>query len=133
MPSTKLTAAVALLGSIAIANQTRQCAAFVPTVTPRFPGTSTSSTTQLNAKGRKSKDLADIASSPKKEGGVGAKGVKGLSGEATPAAAAPSANWVPVAGLKEMSDLPKEENKVRSHNTHHFCLFLDAVVQLVVV
>lgn len=112
MPSTKRTA-VALVGSVAIATQTQQCAAFTPSLTPRFLAASTS---QLNAKGRKSKDLADIGGSSKKGGGMSAKsggGVTGLSGEATPAAAARAANWLPVAGIKSMADLPKEENKVR--------------------
>lgn len=115
MPSTKLTA-VALMGSVAIATQTQPCTAFTPSgaLTPRSPAASTTVSTQLNAKGRKSRDLADIGGGNKAGGGgVSAKGVTGLGGEATPAAATRAANWVPVSGMNSMADLPQEENKVR--------------------
>ena len=107
MPSTKLTAIAALAGSVALASQ---CAAFVPA--PARPISSPlSGTTALQAKGRRSKDLVGV-------GGGGnnvSKGVKGLGGDAPTAvsAAGKTANWVPVAGLKSMKELPQEENKVR--------------------
>ena len=113
MPSTKLTAVVALAGSVALASQ---CAAFVPA--PARPissplSTNSGGTSALQAKGRRSKDLVGSGSGNASAG----KGVKGLGGDAPTAtsAAGKTANWVPVAGLKSMKELPQEENKVRGY------------------
>ncbi len=105
MPSTKLTAVAALAGSVAFASQG---AAFLPArhSSPVYRG----GQTDLQAKGRRSKDLVGTSNASSQAG----KGVKGLGGDApTPAAAGKTANWVPVAGLKSMKELPQEENKVR--------------------
>ena len=109
MPSTKLTAVAAFAGSVALASQ---CAAFVPA--PARPISSPSNgggTTALQAKGRRSKDLVGVGGG----GNNASKGVKGLGGDAHAATSATgkAANWVPVAGLKSMKELPQEENKVR--------------------
>lgn len=110
MPSTKLTAIAALAGSVALASQ---CAAFVPAPARPLssPCTNSGGTTALQAKGRRSKDLVGVGSGNASAG----KGVKGLGGDAPTAtsAAGKTANWVPVAGLKSMKELPQEENKVR--------------------
>jgi len=75
--------------------------------------TNSGGTTALQAKGRRSKDLVGSGSGNASAG----KGVKGLGGDAPTAtsAAGKTANWVPVAGLKSMKELPQEENKVRGY------------------
>lgn len=111
MPSTaKLAAVAALTGTVAVATQ---CSAFVSAPVPTVRHSSYS--TELLAKGRRSKDLAGIgggnSASAKASAG---KGVKGLGGDAPVATASgKTASWVPVAGLRSMKDLPQEENKVR--------------------
>ena len=107
MPSTKLTTVAALAGSVALASQ---CAAFVPAPARPISSPSNSAGTALHAKGRRSKDLVGVGG-----GNNASKGVKGLGGDApaATAAAGKTANWVPVAGLKSMKELPQEENKVR--------------------
>ena len=133
MPSTKLTAIAALAGSVALASQ---CAAFVPA--PARPissplSTDSGGTTALHAKGRRSKDLVGVGSG----GNNVSKGVKGLGGDAPTAvsAAGKTANWVPVAGLKSMKELPQEENKVRDgfpslHNIEDSFSKIDFYVKL---
>ena len=108
MPSTaKLAAVAALTGTVAVATQ---CSAFVGAPTPTARNSSYS--TELLAKGRRSKDLAGIGGASTKASA--GKGVKGLGGDAPVATASgKTASWVPVAGLKTMKDLPQEENKVR--------------------
>ena len=107
MPSTKLTAVAALAGSVALSSQ---CAAFVPAPARPISSPSNGVGTSLQAKGRRSKDLVGVGG-----GNNASKGVKGLGGDApaATAAAGKTANWVPVAGLKSMKELPQEENKVR--------------------
>ena len=108
MPSTaKLAAVAALTGTVAVATQ---CSAFVSAPVPTVRQSSYS--TELQAKGRRSKDLAGIGGG--NASSKATKGVKGLGGDAPVATASgKTASWVPVAGLKTMKDLPQEENKVR--------------------
>ena len=109
MPSSKNLATIAFVGSVAIVAHSQQCTAFSPvTMAPA----SRISSTHLSAKGRRSKDLVGIGGGGSKAGGNSGKGVTGLGGEATPAAQARSSNWVPVAGMDSLADLPQEENKV---------------------
>lgn len=99
MRSSQLTTVV---GTLAVASY---CSAFTATVpSPRF-ATHRSAMTMRKG-GRRSRDLLGDAGSRS----VGSKGVTSMGG----AGAAPqtSTNWVPVASVKSMADLPQEEGKV---------------------